>query len=194
MADSAARSGCGISPSTVPSALTMPAMFSSEPLGFAACVDLPLGGRVAEHDLVAAARSARSVSGSAWYLPSPCEIGIVSTWPGRSARVNGVSTLSTTTCVDWQRYCRHSLRMSAPGSSPASHRIWKPLHEPSTSPPRGDEVGQRLHHGRAAGHGARAQVVAVGEAAGQDHAVEVARSRSRCQTYLTGCRRTSEMT
>ena len=26
-------------------------------------------------------------------------------------------------------------RMSAPGSRPASHRIWKPLHEPITGPP-----------------------------------------------------------
>ena len=42
-------------------------------------------------------------------------------------------------------------------------------HEPTAR----EELGQRLHHRRAAGHGARAQVVAVREAAGQDDAVEV---------------------
>ena len=55
--------------------------------------------------------------------------------------MNGVSTFSTTRCVDWQRYCRHSLRISAPGSNPASQRIWNPLHEPSTSPPRDRNSG-----------------------------------------------------
>ena len=36
IAASAARSGCGISPRTVPASFTMPAMLSSEPLGLAA--------------------------------------------------------------------------------------------------------------------------------------------------------------
>src|SRR5213082_2210063 len=48
IADSAARSGCGMSPSTLPSGLTIPAMFSTEPFGFAACVTR----RIAEDDLV----------------------------------------------------------------------------------------------------------------------------------------------
>ena len=35
------------------------------------------------------------------------------------------------------RKCRCSLRVSAPGSRCASHRIWKPLQMPSTGmPPR----------------------------------------------------------
>jgi hypothetical protein len=29
-----------------------------------------------------------------------------------------------------------ALRISTPGKSPASHRIWKPLQTPSTIPPR----------------------------------------------------------
>src|SRR5262245_3142705 len=40
---SAHRSGCGIMPSTLPSALRMPAMLSTEPLEFASAVTLPSG-------------------------------------------------------------------------------------------------------------------------------------------------------
>ena len=29
-----------------------------------------------------------------------------------------------------------AFRISTPGRSPASHKIWKPLHTPSTRPPR----------------------------------------------------------
>ena len=60
---------------------------------------------------------------------------MVSTSPARIVRVKGVSAFSTRRNTDWQRYWRHSLRMSAPGRRPASHRIWKPLHDPSTRPP-----------------------------------------------------------
>ena len=48
---------------------------------------------------------------------------------------------------------------------------------PSTGPPGARELGDRLHGGREARDRARAQVVAVGEAAGHHHgvhAVEVA--------------------
>ena len=63
--------------------------------------------------------------------------------------------------------------MSAPGSRPASQSTWKPLQMPSTGMPscaRGDDV---LHQGGAGGDGAGPQVVAVGEAAGEDHGVDV---------------------
>ena len=43
----------------------------------------------------------------------------------------------------------------------------------------GGEVGDRVHHRREAGDGAGAQVVAVGEAAGDDDRVDVAPSRRR---------------
>src|SRR3989454_9043359 len=39
------RSGCGIMPSTLPRALTMPAMLCSEPFGFAAGTTLPPGSQ-----------------------------------------------------------------------------------------------------------------------------------------------------
>ena len=67
---------------------------------------------------------------------------------------------------------RWSLRISAPGSRWDSHRIWKPLQMPSTGMPPaggGDHLG---HHRREAGDRAAAQVVAVGEAAGQHDRVD----------------------
>ena len=70
-----------------------------------------------------------------------------------------------------QRNLRSRLRSIAPGSSPASSRIWKPLQMPSTGPPRGGEALDRPHDRREARHRAGAQVVAVREAARQDHDV-----------------------
>ena len=67
---------------------------------------------------------------------------------------------------------RWSLRISAPGSRCDSQSTWKPLQMPSTGRPPLARVDHRLHHRREAGDGAAAQVVAVGEAAGQDHRVD----------------------
>ena len=64
--------------------------------------------------------------------------------PGRrgAPRVNGVSVCSTRRWTCSQRNFSPRLRSIAPGSRPASSRIWKPLQMPSTGPPR---VGERLH-------------------------------------------------
>ena len=72
------------------------------------------------------------------------------------------------------------MRSMVPGRSPASCRIWKPLQMPSTGPPLGRERLDRAHHRAEAGDGAGAQVVAVGEAAGQDHRVDVAEGLLPC--------------
>ena len=74
----------------------------------------------------------------------------------------------------WSRQTnlRWSLRISAPGSRWDSHRIWKPLQMPSTGMPllgRRDDLG---HHRREPRDGPAAQVVAVREAARQDHRVD----------------------
>ena len=61
---------------------------------------------------------------------------------------------------------------SAPGSSPASQSTWKPLQIPSTGPPAAANSAHRLHHRSEAGDRAGAQVVAVGEAAGDDDRVD----------------------
>ena len=44
--------------------------------------------------------------------------------------------VSTRRCTGVHTNCSERLRISAPGSSPASHRIWKPLQIPTTGPPR----------------------------------------------------------
>ena len=61
---------------------------------------------------------------------------------------------------------------SAPGSRPASQSTWKPLQIPSTRPPSRANVDHRLHHRREARDRADAQVVAVGEPAGDDDGVD----------------------
>ena len=58
--------------------------------------------------------------------------GLRRAWPGsRAARRLALSTSSTW----WQRKRSSTLRSSAPGSSPASQRTWKPLQMPSTGAP-----------------------------------------------------------
>ena len=70
-----------------------------------------------------------------------------------------------------------ALRISTPGSSPASHRIWKPLQTPSTSPPCAGMRAHRVHDRRARRDRAAAQIIAVGEAARHHHEVGARRQR-----------------
>src|SRR3989442_4437820 len=60
---------------------------------------------------------------------------MVTPCPTRGPGVTGVSPFWRTRGLDGQQYWSPSSRVRTPGSSPASHRIWNPLHEPSTSPP-----------------------------------------------------------
>ena len=102
--------------------------------------------------------------------------------PDRSGRcrLNGVSVCSTRTWTCSQRYFSPRLRSIAPGSSPASSRTWKPLQMPSTGPPRSANARIARHDRREARHRAGAQVVAVGEAARQDHDVGALQDRCPC--------------
>ena len=59
------------------------------------------------------------------------------------------------------------MRISTPGSRPASHSTWKPLQMPSTGVPALALATTSRMIGRVGGHGAGAQIVAVGEAARQ---------------------------
>ena len=68
-------------------------------------------------------------------LPSPCAIANLTIWPRAYPPANGVAFVSTVRCCILQTKRRPELRMSTPGSRPASQRIWKPLHIPSTRPP-----------------------------------------------------------
>jgi len=49
----------------------------------------------------------------------------------------------------------------------------EPIARAQDEPALGHELGQGLDHGRAAGHGARAQVVAVGEAARKNQTIKI---------------------
>ena len=161
---STACSGCGISPTTRPSADPTPAMSFSEPFG--------LPPRVAEHDPAGRPPARPACRGRRRSGPPRSSPGRRSRRPrGRRSTPCRFSTRSR-----WSRQtkCRPALRTSAPGSRPASHRIWKPLQMPSTGRPAPGRVDDRRHHRGEAGDRACAQVVAVGEAAGHHHGVDAA--------------------
>ena len=50
--------------------------------------------------------------------------------------MTGVCVVSTRRCTFRQTNRSDRFRISAPGNSPDSQRIWKPLQMPSTGPPR----------------------------------------------------------
>ncbi len=80
--------------------------------------------------------------------------------------------VATSSSTGLQMNFRPALLSTAPGSSPASVRIWKPLQMPSTATPGGGPP-EHLGHDRGARRDrAAAQVVAVSEAARQHDQVE----------------------
>ena len=103
-------------------------------------------------------------------------MGITSSSPTGRPEVRTEAVEVTTTRAGWHRKRRRPFFWSAPGSSPASVRTWKPLQMPTTGPPGRAKRRHGLHDRRKAGQGTRAQVVAVGEAAGQDHRVDLAQA------------------
>ena len=62
-------------------------------------------------------------------------MGIRSTWPFAAEREKGVSRLSTLTQVQRHTNFSPEFRSNAPGSNPASTRIWKPLQIPRMGTP-----------------------------------------------------------
>jgi hypothetical protein len=136
-------------------------------LGFAAFVTFPAVAY--EHDLIVLTRRPYRLDVRV-VLALAVEIGIWSTWPGRSARVKGVSTFSTTgawTGAVLQTLVTHQRA----GRKPAAEDL-EPIARAEHEPATGQELRKSLHHGRPAGHRTGAEIVAVGEATGQDDAVE----------------------
>ena len=88
-----------------------------------------------------------------------------------------------------QRNLRPGVLLQGPGSSPASVSTWKPLQMPTTGPPAAAKLGHGVHDRREAGDGARAQVVAVGEATGHDDRVDAAAAVGRRATAARPRRR-----
>ena len=87
------------------------------------------------------------------------------------ARVNAVSssTTSSSTCRKVKR--RFALPSSAPGQQPRLAQHLEAVADPQHEPAGVRELDDGLHHRREARDRARAQVVAVGEAAGHDDRV-----------------------
>ena len=131
-----------------------------------------VAGRVAEHDLAVRLELVEHRVGR------PVAAGLVlgrDREPVARARTRAVHFVSalTTSSSTWRQTKRSDVfGSSAPGSSPASHSTWKPLQMPSTSPPWRGEALDLHHDRREARERAGAQVVAVGEAAGDDHRVD----------------------
>ena len=103
-----------------------------------------------------------------------CLAGIESRSPAAHAPVQAVEAL-TTSSPTWRQTNRSDVfGSSAPDSSPASHSTWKPLQIPSTSPPWRAKRSTSPITGAKRAIAPHAQVVAVGEAAGDDHRVDAA--------------------
>ena len=162
---SMACSGCGIRPNTLPSALQMPAMSRAEPLG-------------APSAYLTTTRPARSsssrVASSATKAPSPFLTGTVSSCAAGEARRPGgprvahgqphVGVDEPQARVPGQRAGQQvRLAEDLEAVADAEHR--------QSRPGRGDQLA---HHRGEPGDRAAAQVVAVREAAGQDHRVDAA--------------------
>jgi hypothetical protein len=94
--------------------------------------------------------------------PHPCLTGRAGSPPRPRSAESGETEVSTRTSTHrhTKRSCR--FRISAPGSSPASHRIWKPLQIPTTAPPGLGESPHLVHDRGEPRDGAASHVVAVG--------------------------------
>src|SRR3989338_5427294 len=120
-------SGCGISPTTLPFLLLIPAMLLSEPFGFSGYV-------AAEYLNIIClfSSSCLSVFSSAVNLPSPCATG------ASMFCSPFVSLLSLLLVIFIHRHSNLpellfvSVALSpSPGRSPVFTSVWKPLHIPS---------------------------------------------------------------
>ena len=101
--------------------------------------------------------------------------------PAGTPEVRTLRSLPTSQFDGVHKKVRPRFFCSAPGNRWASVSTWKPLQMPTTGPPPAAKLHRR-HDRREAGDGPRAQVVAVGEAAGEDHGIEADQVASPCQT------------
>ena len=168
---SAARSGCGMSPTTVPSSLRDAGDVPDRAVRVRAGGDLAGLRRVAEDDLVALPELAEEgrlgvVAALAvgdrhledLAAPEPAGEGALGLLHGDV----GPLAAELEALVPQER----------PGKEPGLAEDLEAVAAPEHQPAAGHEARQRLDDRRAARHGARPQVVAVGEAARQDEAIE----------------------
>ena len=162
---STACSGWGMRPMTLPSALRTPATSATRRRS---------GSRPARSEARSGRppRARRGGRAAANQQPSPCLTGIVRRWPGCAAR--GERRVGP---LDAERDVAADEASDAFGPQDAGQEaglaedleaVADPEHEPAV----GGEVGDGAHDRREAGDRAAAQVVAVGEAAGEDDCVD----------------------
>ena len=82
--------------------------------------------------------------------------------------MNGVSSRVAAISTSRPRNRSPRLRRSAPGTEPGFGEHLEPVADTEDEPAVGGERLDRPHHRAEPGDDARAQIVAVGEAAGQD--------------------------
>ena len=140
---SQARSGCGIRPTTLRRSLQIPAMLLSDAVRVGLVGDRAARVAVAEDHAPLDSSALDHVRLGEVVALAVRDRNAAAPGRGRHATVNGVSVCSTRTqtCSQWN--FRSRLRSIAPGSSPASSSIWKPLQMPSTGPPRRGESPPR---------------------------------------------------
>ena len=137
-----------------------------------------LSGAVAKHDL-AVRLSLASRSPGANQRPLMCLTGIESRSPGSHPPVAIVAVLTTSSSTWRQTKRSPSLGSSAPGQQARLAEHLEAVADSEHGPAGVGELAHRPHHRREAGDRAGAQVVAVGEAAGNHDRVDSARARYR---------------
>ena len=95
-------------------------------------------------------------------------MGIFSSAPVSEVWRNGLAILSTRTQRCSQMKCRERLRISAPGSSPASHKNLEAVANAEHEFSFGGLLLHRFHDRRESRDGAASQVIAVGKASGEN--------------------------
>ena len=101
-----------------------------------------------------------------------CLTGIDSRSPAAHARVNGVSVLDDLELDLAEDEPQRRVGQQRAGQQARLAEHLEAVADPEHEAAGGGELGHLLHHRREAGDRAGAQVVAVGEAAGDDHRID----------------------
>ena len=156
-------------PTTLPRSFAMPAMSRSDPFGFT-----PRSGtRPGPRPRADRAPTPRRCSRRRAFFS-----GMTISWPSAKSDVHGGRRVLDARRWSRRTKCWWALRISPPGSRWASTSIWKPLQMPRTGHALGGGILHLGHDRRERGDRARAQVVAVAEAARQHEGVDALAGRA----------------
>ena len=176
-AASHARSGCGIRPTTLRASLQMPAMLLTEPFGIGGVGDLARRVAVAEDDAAARfeLRDRRRDRRSSCLRRARSEA--CSTWPRAARSVNGVSVCSVAHPDVLAVKLEIAIAQHRPRQQARLEQHLEAVADAEHRPALAGELRDRGHDRREPGDRAGAQIVAVREAAGQDHDVGALQAR-----------------